>query len=110
MHDLSSTVQRAKLPIILAAAQLAKDEVHQLQDIARSITGGQGFHIQVSPGVPTGTTPSYIIPAYPSQAERTLFVLEGGNWKRFWLGDVAGMLLGGWRMQQPTINGSGESD
>jgi hypothetical protein len=36
--------------------------------------------------------------------------LGGGNWKRFWLGDVVGMLLGGRRMQQPTINGSGESD
>ena len=45
MHDLSSAAQHAKLPIILAAAQLPEDEVHQLQDIARSITGGQGFHI-----------------------------------------------------------------
>jgi hypothetical protein len=61
VHDLSSAVQCARLPIILAAAQLAEDEVHQLQDIARSNTGGQGFHIQVPPGVPTGTTPSYII-------------------------------------------------
>ena len=64
------------LPIILAAAQLAKDEVHQLQDIARSVKGGQGFHIQVPPGVPTITTPSFIIPAYPSQAERTLVKFE----------------------------------
>jgi hypothetical protein len=30
----------------------------------------------------------------------------GGNWKRFQLGDVVGMLLGGRRLQQPTINGS----
>jgi len=37
-------------------------------------------------------------------------VQEGGNWKRFWLGGVVGVLLGGRRMQQPTINGSGESD
>ena len=35
---------------------------------------------------------------------------EGGKWKHFWLGDVVGMLLGGRRMQQPTINGSGKSD
>jgi hypothetical protein len=34
----------------------------------------------------------------------------GGNWKRFQLGDVVGMLLGGRRMQQPTINGSVESN
>jgi hypothetical protein len=72
VHNLSSTAQRAKLPIILAAAQLAKDEVHQLQDIACSVTGGQGFHIQVPPGIPTISTPPYVIPAYPSQAERTL--------------------------------------
>ena len=72
VHDLSSTAQRAKLPIIIAAAQLAEDEVHQLQDIARSVTGGQGFHIQVPPGVSTISTPPYIIPAYPSQAKRTL--------------------------------------
>jgi hypothetical protein len=72
VHDLSIAAQRVKLPIILAAAQLAKDEVHQLQDIAHSVTGGQGFHIQVPTGVPTGTTPSFIVPTYPSQAERTL--------------------------------------
>jgi hypothetical protein len=76
VHDLSSAAQRAKLPVILAAAQLAKDEVHQLQDIARSVNGGQGFHVQVPPGVPTGGTPSFIIPAYPSQAERTLIKNE----------------------------------
>jgi len=76
VHDLSSVAQRVKLPIILAAAQLAEDEVHQLQDIARSVTGGQGFHIQVPPGVPTVATPSYVIPAYPSQAERTLIKYE----------------------------------
>jgi hypothetical protein len=72
VHDLSSAVQSAKLPIILAAAQLAKDEVHQLQDITQSVTGSQGFYIQVPAGVPTIHTPSYVIPTYPSQAERTL--------------------------------------
>jgi hypothetical protein len=30
------------------------------------------------------------------------------TWKRFQLGDVVGMLLGGQRMQQPTFNGSGK--
>ncbi len=76
VHDLSSAVQCAKLPIIFAAAQLAKDEVHQLQDITRSVNGGQGFHIQVIAGIPTIKTPSYIIPTYPSQAKRTLVKYE----------------------------------
>jgi hypothetical protein len=35
---------------------------------------------------------------------------RGGNWKRFQLGDVVGVLLGGQRMQQPTISGSDEGD
>jgi hypothetical protein len=72
VHNLSSAVQCTKLPIILAAAQLTKDKVHQLQDIAQSVTGSQGFHIQVPAGLPTIHKPSYVIPAYPSQAKHTL--------------------------------------
>jgi hypothetical protein len=44
------------------------------------------------------------------RAKKNKSHIEGGKWKRFQLGDVVGMLLGGQRMQQPTINGSGESD
>ncbi len=41
---------------------------------------------------------------------KSKYVQEGGNWRCFRLGDVVDMLLGGRRMQQPTINRSGKSN
>jgi hypothetical protein len=38
-HNLDGAIQRKKVQEILAAAQQAEDEVHQVQEIARGITG-----------------------------------------------------------------------
>ncbi len=51
-HDLDSTFQHRKVQEILAAAQQVEDEVHQVQEIARGMTG-QSFHYQVPHGFPT---------------------------------------------------------
>ncbi len=61
----------------MAAAQQAKNEVHQVQEIARGITG-QSFHYAVPPKTPSAGTTAAPIPvgAYPSQAERTLAKYE----------------------------------
>ncbi len=40
-HDLSGAYQRHMLPIILAAAQAAKDECRQIQNITRKIVTSQ---------------------------------------------------------------------
>jgi hypothetical protein len=61
-HDLSGAYQRRILPIILAAAQAAKDKCQQIQDITRKIVTSQGFFMQGTPGAK----------AYPSQAETTI--------------------------------------
>jgi hypothetical protein len=76
-HDLDGAIQRKKVQEILAAAQQAEDEVHQVQEIARGITG-QSFHYAVPPGTPSADTPATPIHvgAYPSQAERTLAKYE----------------------------------
>ena len=58
-HRLDATYQRQQLSIILSAAQAAEDEVHQVQDIARSLVG-QGFFSMAYGGQQ--------ISAYPSQA------------------------------------------
>jgi hypothetical protein len=80
LHDLDGAFQRRKVQEILAAAQQAEDEVHQVQEIARGITG-QSFHYQVPPGVPTTETPAspVNIGAYPSQAEHTLSKYQGND-------------------------------
>jgi hypothetical protein len=79
-HDLNSSYQRRKVQEILAAAQQAEDDVHQVQEIARGITG-QSFHYQVPHGAPTADTPALPanIGAYPSQAERTLTKYQGND-------------------------------
>jgi hypothetical protein len=79
-HDLNGSYQHRKVQEILAAAQQAEDEVHQVQEIACGITG-QCFHYQVPPGVPTADTPAspINIGAYPSQAKRTLTKYQGND-------------------------------
>ncbi len=62
VHNLNSAYQRQQLPVILAAAQAAKDEVKGVQDIARGLLG-QGFYSNI-----IGDDAS----AYPSQAKKTL--------------------------------------
>jgi hypothetical protein len=62
VHNLNGAYQRQQLPVILAAAQAAKDEVKGVQDIARGLLG-QGFYSNI-----IGDDAS----AYPSQAEKTL--------------------------------------
>jgi len=62
VHNMNGTYQRQQLPVILAAAQAAKDEVKGVQDIARGLLG-QGFYSNI-----IGNDAS----AYPSQAEKTL--------------------------------------
>ncbi len=59
VHTLNGTYQHQQVAIILCAAQAAKNEVHQVQDIACGILG-QGFLTNV---VSVG--------AYPSQVEAT---------------------------------------
>jgi hypothetical protein len=79
-HDLDSPYQRRKVQEILAAAQQAEDEVHQVQDIAQGITG-QSFHMfALHPGAPTMDTPAMpIVGAYTSQAEHTLAKYQGNQ-------------------------------
>ncbi len=48
-HDLSGVYQRRMLPVILTAAQAAKDECQQIQDIACKIVTSQGFFVQGMP-------------------------------------------------------------
>jgi hypothetical protein len=60
VHALKGTYQHQQLAIILCAAQASKNEVHQVQDIARGMLG-QGFLTNI---VGVG--------AYPSQAEATI--------------------------------------
>jgi hypothetical protein len=43
VHDLTSAYQRNQLALILAATVAAKEEVKQMQDIARGMMG-QGFY------------------------------------------------------------------
>jgi hypothetical protein len=62
VHNLNGAYQRQQLPVILAAAQAAKDKVKGVQDIARGLLG-QGFYSNI-----IGNDAS----AYPSQAEKTL--------------------------------------
>jgi hypothetical protein len=69
-HRLDATYQRQQLSIILSAAQAAEDEVHQVQDIARSLVD-QGFFSMAYGGQQ--------ISAYPSQAETTLSQYTGGG-------------------------------
>jgi hypothetical protein len=73
VHDLCGAYQRAQLPIILAAAQAAKDEVKQMQDIACGMLG-QGFYSNVIGGGDA--------PAFASQAEKTLSNYKGGEDQR----------------------------
>ena len=42
VHNMNGAYQRQQLPVILAAAQAAEDEVKGVQDIARGLLG-QGF-------------------------------------------------------------------
>ncbi len=72
-HDLNAAFQRRKIQEILVAAQQAEDEVQQVQEIARRITG-QSFHYQVPPGMPTADTPAspVKIGAYPSRGRTIL--------------------------------------
>jgi hypothetical protein len=69
IHDLNGAYQHQQLPIILAAAQAAKDKVKGMQDIARGLLG-QGFYATV-----TGNDAA----AYPSQAEKTLSCYGNGG-------------------------------
>ena len=62
VHNMNGAYQRQQLPVILAAAQAAEDEVKGVQDIARGLLG-QGFYSNI-----IGNDAS----AYPSQAEKTL--------------------------------------
>jgi hypothetical protein len=62
IHNLDGAYQRQQLPIILAVAQAAEDEVKGVQDIARGLLG-QGFYTNVSDNDST---------AFNSQAEQTL--------------------------------------
>jgi hypothetical protein len=79
-HDLDGTFQHRKVKEILAAAQQAEDEVHQVQDIARGITR-QSFHMFAIPaGMPAADTPALpVIGAYPSKAEHTLAKYQGNQ-------------------------------
>jgi hypothetical protein len=67
VHNLHGAFQRQQLPIILAAAQAAEDEVKGVQEIARGLLG-QGFYSNV-----IGNDAA----AYPSQAEKTLSRYSG---------------------------------
>ena len=46
VHNMNGAYQRQQLPVILAAAQAAEDEVKGVQDIARGLLG-QGFHSNI---------------------------------------------------------------
>jgi hypothetical protein len=80
LHDLDGAFQCRKVQEILAATQQAEDEVHQVQEIARRITG-QSFHYQVPPELPTADTPASPVKtgAYPSQAKRMLSKYQGND-------------------------------
>jgi hypothetical protein len=67
VHNLNGAYQCQQLPIILAAAHAAKDEVKGVQEIARRLLG-QGFYSNV-----TGNDAA----VYPSQAEKTLSRYSG---------------------------------
>jgi hypothetical protein len=58
LHDLQGSFQHSRLPIILDAMTMAKEEVQSISAIARSSVGGQAFKSNAL--------------AFPSQAERTL--------------------------------------
>ena len=64
VHALKAAYQRQQLSIILAAAQAAEDEVHQVQDIPCGFIV-QGFFS-------AGRSVEEASLAYPSQAEKTL--------------------------------------
>jgi hypothetical protein len=57
------------LPVVLKAAQAAKDECQQIQNIAGKIVTSQGYFMQGMPGAK----------AYPSQAERTITQYKEGT-------------------------------
>ncbi len=78
-HDLNGAYQHRKVQEILAAAQQAEDEVHQVQEIARGIHG-QSFHMfHIPPGIPNAETPAPpVVGAYSSQAKRTLANYQAG--------------------------------
>jgi hypothetical protein len=71
VHDLNGAYQRSQLPIIFAAATAAEEEVKQMQEIARGMLG-QGFYSNIIGG---GAS----IPAFPSQAEKTLSRYRDGG-------------------------------
>jgi hypothetical protein len=64
VHALDAAYQHQQLSIISAAAQAAENEVHQVQEIARGLIN-QGFFL-------AGHPIEEAVPAYPSQAEKTL--------------------------------------
>jgi hypothetical protein len=79
-HDLDGMFHCRKVQEILAAAQQAEDEVHQVQDITRGITR-QSFHMFAIPaGTPAVDTPALpVVRAYPSQTEHTLAKYQGNQ-------------------------------
>jgi hypothetical protein len=62
IHDLAESYQRQMLPVILAAAQAAKDECKRFQDITRRMLASQKFF---------ASTPGSVS-AYAIQVEQTL--------------------------------------
>jgi hypothetical protein len=66
--NLDGSYQRHMLPTILAAAQAAKDDQNQIQEIARGMLVGQGFFVK-APGNAV---------AYASQAKNTLGQYKDG--------------------------------
>jgi hypothetical protein len=58
IHDLQALYQQSRVPLILSAMKLAKDEVQSIATIAHSSVGGQAF--------------TYSANVYLSQAESTL--------------------------------------
>ena len=65
-QDRSGRNQRKTLPIVLAAAQQAEDEIRSVQEIARGAIG-QTLIANV-----VGAYPAAAVQAFPSQAENTL--------------------------------------
>jgi hypothetical protein len=78
-HDLDGAYQHRKVQEILAAAQQAEDNVHQVQEITPGIHG-QSFHMfHIPPGIPNVEMPALpVVGTYPSQAERTLAKYQAG--------------------------------
>ncbi len=68
IHHLSGSNQHCMLPVILAAAQVAKDECKQFQDIAHGMLASQGFFASM----PSGAS------VHASQAEQTLQKYKDG--------------------------------